>query len=130
MNHAIHQEVDYDVSPGAIYDVLTHASKFSQMTGGAPAEIDAQNGGAFSLFGGMIVGVNVECVPGERLVQAWRAGNWDPGVYSMVRFELTTNGDGTKVALDHTGYPDGEAEHLSAGWTSNYWDGLRNVLSS
>jgi activator of HSP90 ATPase len=130
MNHAIHHEVDFDASPGAIYEVLTDASKFSQMTGDAPAEIDAQNGGVFSLFGGMVSGVNVECLPGERLVQAWRAGNWDPGVYSMVRFELTANGDGTKLTFDHTGFPDGEADHLSDGWTSNYWDGLRKVVSA
>jgi|GEM_PF-4725703 hypothetical protein len=68
MNHFIHHEIDYDATPSAIYDVLTDASKFSTLTGGLPTEINPETGGAFSLFSGMIVGINVECSPGERLV--------------------------------------------------------------
>jgi activator of HSP90 ATPase len=82
MNHVVHQEIDYNSSPEDIYSVLTDASKFSEMTGGAPAEIDPTTGGAFSLFRGMIV----ECSPGQRLVQAWRPTNWAAGVYSIIRF--------------------------------------------
>jgi activator of HSP90 ATPase len=81
-------------------------------------------GGEFSLFGGAIRGRNIECVPGARLVQAWRASNWDDGVYSVVRFELTPEGGNTKVVLDHAGYPDGTGEHLDAGWHPNYWEPL------
>lgn len=130
MNHVVHQEIDYNSSPEDIYAVLTDPGKFSEMTGGAPAEIDPATGGAFSLFGGMILGVNAECSPGQRLVQAWRAANWDPGVYSIVRFELTAQNGGTRVVLDHTGYPEDEGEHLDKGWHDNYWDPMRNLLSS
>jgi len=38
------------------------------MTGGVPAEIDPKTDGEISLFGGMVVGINIECLPGERLV--------------------------------------------------------------
>jgi hypothetical protein len=41
-----------------------------------------------------------------------------------VRFEQTRDGDATKVALDHAGYPDGTGEHLDAGWHPNYWEPL------
>ena len=40
MNHVIHHEIDYEASPDAIYQIFTGPGKFSQMTGGAPAEID------------------------------------------------------------------------------------------
>ena len=102
MNHVIHHEIDYEASPDAIYQILTGPGKFSQMTGGAPAEIDPKTGGEFSLFGGMVVGINIECSPGERLVQAWRPVSLEPGVYSMVRFELKAHNGGTRVVLDHT----------------------------
>ena len=73
MADRIHQELVYDAGAALIYRVLTDADRFSAMSGGAPAEIDATAGGAFSCFGGMIHGRNIECAPGERLVQAWRA---------------------------------------------------------
>jgi uncharacterized protein YndB with AHSA1/START domain len=129
MKHRIHQEVVVASAPPArVYEVLTTASDFSRMSGGAPTEIDARPGGSFSCFGGMILGRNVECVPGERLVQAWRAKTWEEGVYSIARFELRAEGGGTRVVLDHTGFPEGQGEHLDAGWHSNYWQPLLAVL--
>ena len=130
MTDRIHQEVVYGVEPNRIYRVLTDAASFSAMSGGAPAEIDARDGGAFSCFGGMIAGRNLECVPGTRLVQAWRAKTWGPGVYSVVRFELKADEQGTRVVLDHTGFPDGQATHLEKGWHTNYWDPLREAFTS
>ena len=130
MNTRIHQEVVYEATPARIYRVLTDAGEFSKLTGGAPTEIDAKVGGAFSLFGGMILGSNIECVPGERLVQAWRSGNWEPGVYSIVRFDLKAEDDGTRVVLEHTGFPEDERENLDTGWHSNYWEPMREMLSA
>jgi len=79
-------------------------------------------------FGGMIHGRHVELVPGERLVQAWRVKLWPEGEYSMVRFELRPEGEGTRATLDHWGFPEGQAAHLGAGWDKNYWQPLRNYL--
>jgi activator of HSP90 ATPase len=60
----------------------------SMVPGGKPTEISREAGGTFALFGGYITGRHVELVPNERIVQAWRAGGWDPGVYSIAKFEL------------------------------------------
>jgi activator of HSP90 ATPase len=120
---SIHQERTFGAPPEAIYAALTQADQFGAMTG-APAQIDPAPGGEFALFGGAISGRSIECVPGTRLVQAWRATTWEDGVYSMVRFELTPDGDATKVALHHAAYPDGTGEHLAAGWHPNYWEPL------
>lgn len=119
----IHQEQTFAASPDAIFTALTQSTEFSAMTG-APAQIDPAAGGEFSLFGGAIQGRNIECVPGARLVQAWRVSTWDEGVYSVVRFELAGEDGQTKVVLDHAGFPDGTGEHLDAGWHPNYWEPL------
>jgi activator of HSP90 ATPase len=83
----------------------------------------------FSLFGGYITGRQIELVPNLRIVQAWRAGGWDPGHYSIAKFELVEQGSGTKIVFDHTGFPIGQAEHLAEGWKGNYWEPLEKFLT-
>jgi len=122
---SIHQEVVIPASPERVYAALTTSKQFAEVTGGAPADIATDEGGAFSMFGGMIHGRNIELVPRTRIVQAWRVKVWEPGVYSVVRFTLTADGAGTKVVLDHTGYPPENKDHLAAGWATNYWEPLK-----
>ena len=81
---SLHQEIDLKASPQRIYDVLLDSKQFGAFTS-MPADIDPKVGGAFATFGGQIVGRNVELVPNQRFVQAWRPASWDPGVYSIVR---------------------------------------------
>ena len=81
------------------------------------------------MFGGLILGRNVELVPNQRVVQAWRPASWDPGVYSMVKFELRGQAASTRIVLDHTGFPEGSFRHLDAGWYTHYWEPLRKFLA-
>jgi uncharacterized protein YndB with AHSA1/START domain len=123
----IHQEVTFAASPQRVYEALTDGVQFAGWSG-APAEIGGVEGGGFSCFGGMITGRNVEAVPGERLVQAWRAGNWAPGVYSIATFALAADGAGTKLTFDQAGYPEGMGEHLQEGWKKMYWDKIAAAI--
>jgi uncharacterized protein YndB with AHSA1/START domain len=125
---SLHQEVDFAAPPERVYAALTNAEQFKAMTN-APAEIDAKAGGAVSMFGGMITGNNLDMVPNQRLVQAWRAGNWPQGMYSIARFELTPSGAGTKLVFDHTGITEDMREHLDAGWHKMYWEPLAKLLA-
>jgi activator of HSP90 ATPase len=128
MAKAIHQEEDFKARPQQIYQVLLDAKQFSAFSGSRPAEIRGEVGGAFSLFTGHIVGLNVELVANRRIVQAWRVVNWPEGVYSIARFELQGQGSGTRVLFDHTGFPPDLAEHLASGWQENYWKPLRKYV--
>jgi len=129
MSKPIHQEIVFKASPKRIYEALTDGQQFSKITGGAPAEISREAGGSFSCFGGMIVGRQIELVPNQRITQAWRAGNWAPGVYSIVKYELKEQGGETRLVLDHTGFPEDNRDHLDAGWGSNYWEPLKKHLA-
>jgi len=124
---SIHQEIDLKGSPQRIYEALLDSKQFSAFSG-APAEIHREAGGAFSCFGGVIVGRNVELIPGRRIVQAWRSNGWTEGSYSIVKFELTQQGSGTRLVMDHRGFPDGKREHLEAGWKEHYWEPLAKYL--
>lgn len=127
MTITITDKITFNAKPEQLFEALTGSEKFGLVTG-APTEIDATAGGAFSLFGGMIQGRMIEVVPNERIVQAWRAGNWDAGVYSLVKFELHQDGEDTLLVFEHVGFPEGQAEHLKTGWQENYWTPLRKYL--
>jgi len=126
---AIHQEVVIKANRKRVYEVLTDTEQFRKLSGGLTTEISRQAGGAFSLFGGVITGRHIELVPGERIVQAWRS-EWAPGEYSIARFVLKDQGSDTKIVFDHTGFPQGTAEHLATGWKTHYWDGLARYFAS
>jgi len=134
---AIRQEVIFKASRSRVYEALTDAKQFHKVVllsaagmslGSVPTEISRETGGAFSLFGGHILGRHIELVANERIVQAWRVANWGPGIYSIVKFELTAQGLGTKLVLDHAGFPSGQGQHLAEGWKANYWEPLAKYL--
>lgn len=124
----LHQEVDFKASPQRIYEALLDSKQFAAFTG-LSAAIDPSEGGAFSTFGGLIAGRNIELVPNQRIVQAWRPTHWDPGVYSIVKFELKPAASGTTIILDHTGFPEGDFDGLDSGWPVRYWKPLATFLA-
>jgi activator of HSP90 ATPase len=126
---SLHQELAFDAPPRRIFRMLLDGKEFAAMTG-MDAAIDPAAGGAFMTFGGLIEGRNVEIISDQRLVQAWRPTHWDAGVYSIVRFELKAAGAGTALALDHTGFPEGEFDHLDTGWHLRYWEPLKKYLAA
>jgi activator of HSP90 ATPase len=132
MSNPIRLQVDIAASPDQVYQALLDARRFSAFTG-APAEIDASPGGAFSCFGGVIIGRNVELLPNRRIVQAWRVAMWPDGRYSIVTFELEPLGSGTRLVMDHSGFADEVRAHLTGeegegGWNRRYWEPLKKYL--
>jgi len=138
---AIHQEVVFKAPRKRVYESPPDAAQFEKVvqlsnavkTGmvppGKPAEISREPGGVFSLFGGYISGRQIELVPNERIVQAWRTGSWPAGAYSIASFALTDQDSNTTLMFDHKGFPDGTAQHLAEGWHVNYWEPLAKFLA-
>jgi activator of HSP90 ATPase len=137
---SIHLEPVFNASRNRVYQALTDAKQFNEVvklsaamrTGiplaTSPTVLSGEVGGAFSLFGGFIVGRHLELVPNERIVQAWRVSYWPKGDYSIARFDLAEQGAGSKIVFDHLGFPKGDAANLVAGWKSNYWEPLAKFL--
>jgi len=124
---SLHYDVEFAATPQRIYELLLVSSQFAALTG-LPAEIDAREGGAFSMFGGLIFGRNVELVPNQRIVQAWHSSSWAAGIYSIVKFEMEARGPKTRMQLDHTGFPGGVADHLDTGWNGHYLKPMAKLL--
>ena len=66
MSNPIRHEIEFKTNPQRVYDALLDTKQFSAFTG-APAQIDREAGGAFSCFGGIITGRNIELVPNKRI---------------------------------------------------------------
>ena len=138
---SIHMENVFAASRKRVYEALTDAKQFNEVVklsaatksgmvkDASPAEISREPGGAFKLFGGIIFGRQLELVPSERIVQAWRVSHWDAGAFSIAKFTLAEEGSGTKIIFDHAGFPKGEAESLATGWKGNYWEPLAKFLA-
>lgn len=138
---SIHQETVLKASRRRVYAALYDARQFHKVSqlgaaarsgmklAGTKTRLGREAGGAFSIFGGHIVGRQVELVPNVRIVQAWRVVTWDPGVYSIARFELREEASGTRILFDHMGFPPEQAEHLAEGWRTNYWEPLAKYLA-
>jgi activator of HSP90 ATPase len=137
----IHQTVVFKASRKRVYEALTDEKVFDKVVksseamqsgmslGSKPTQIAREVGGTFVLYGGHIVGRHVELVSEERIVQAWRVATWEPGVYSIARFVLSEEGGSTKLVFEHTGFPNGQGEHLASGWKGNYWEPMAKVLA-
>ena len=115
---SIHQERLFRASRNRLYDALTDARQFAKIVqlsgamqsmpaGTTAAEINREVGGSFSIFGGHIVGLQLELVPNQRIVQAWRVVDWKPGDYSIAKFDLSEQGEQTRVVFDHKGISAG-----------------------
>ena len=138
---SIHQEPIFKANPKRVYEALTDQKQFEKVTqlgaavqsgaalGTKTTQIAPEAGGPFTIFRGHIVGRNIELVQNQRIVQAWRVVDWDPGIYSIVKFELTEQGSGTKIIFDHAGFPQGKGQHLADGWKANYWEPLEKYLT-
>ena len=127
----IRQTVTFSASPDVVYRTLLTTRGHAAFTG-APAKISSKVGGEFTAWGDYIHGVNVELVPGKKIVQEWRPTeeDWPEDYYSRVTFEFEPIGGGTRLRFTHSGVPAAHAGHLAAGWKESYWEPLEKYLKA
>lgn len=105
-----------------IYNAWLDSLAHSEMTGGQ-ANISSEPGGAFSAWDGYISGRNLELVPGERIVQAWRTTKFDEDHEdSIVTITLEDRDDGALLTLSHSNVPDSHLGYEQGGWHTHYFE--------
>lgn len=128
MCKTIKQKVKFRASPSWIFALLADSKRHTKLTG-QTAKISRKVGGPFSVRGGQVTGINVDLVPGERLVQAWRTKDFPRGVFSMAAFQLSpTKTGGTELVLTHRGVPKNLIPKIEKDWKKNYWDKIRRLI--
>ena len=127
MCKTIKQAVKFRASPDRIYRLLADSKQHAKLTG-QKATISRKVGGRFSTLGGHVSGINVDLVPGERLVQAWRTKDFPSGIFSMATFQLSRAKDGgTRLVLTHRGVPKPLIPKVEKEWRKRYWERIRKL---
>ena len=123
----IKQTVTFKTTPHEIYEALMDSRKHSKFTEGK-VSISKKVGGKFSISDGYIEGTNLELVPDEKIVQSWRASDWQEGHYSKVTFKPSKVEKGTRLDFTQTGVPEDQYENISQGWKDYYWKPMKEFL--
>jgi hypothetical protein len=100
------------------------------MTGGA-AVMSRQLGAQMTAWDGYISGINVELVPGWRIVQTWRTTKFstaDPD--SAVTVQLQSTANGTRLTLIHANVPEGHVHDEQGSWERFYFKPMLPLLHS
>ncbi len=128
MCKTIKQKVKFKAAPATVYELLADSRKHSAVTG-KEASISRKIGGTFSAGANRSTGINVDLVPGKRIVQAWRNDRFPEGVFSMAAFTLAATGDGgTELVLTHRGVPNALIPETEQAWRDQYWSRMKAYL--
>lgn len=109
------------VSPEMVYLALTNPLTIQLWTGEV-AEMSTEPGSEFSLWGGSIVGKNLEFELNKKIVQQWYFG--EQAQDSIVTIKLHVADMGTSVEVRHTNIPDEAFNDIVEGWDEQYFGAL------
>jgi activator of HSP90 ATPase len=123
----IKQTVTFSVPPDEVYDALMDSKKHSTFTG-AKAVISKKAGGKYSAYDGYHGGVNLELIPGKKIVQSWHAKNWEKGHFAKATFLFSKTKTGARVKFTHAGVPDYDYKAINNGWNEYYWKPMKTYF--
>jgi uncharacterized protein YndB with AHSA1/START domain len=117
--------------PAEVFSALTDARQIAKWSG-QKGKVTGKVGGKFEMFEGWVTGKVLVFKPGKSLSYTWVPGDWPKGSpESKVKYNLSASKSGTKVVLEHSGFPNAEQkkDHKS-GWKEFVIDPLKNHFSS
>ena len=116
-------------TPEQIYQAWLSTKGHSTMTG-SPAEVEARVKGKFTAWDGYIFGETLELKPNQRIVQAWRTTEFPEGSPdSHVEILLEAVNGKTKITINHSNIPKGQAEDYKQGWQDFYFKPMKEYFS-
>jgi activator of HSP90 ATPase len=118
----------FNTSAEAIYKAWLSTQGHTQMTG-SPAKVDGRAEGGFTAWDGYIWGTFLELEANERILQSWRTGEFpEEADDSQVEILLEESGGKTKLTLNHTNIPEGQADGYKQGWEDFYFKPMREYF--
>lgn len=108
-------------TPQVVFRAWFDSAQHAAFTG-APAKIEGDIGGRFSLRDGAITGRTMALEFGRRLLQSWRNDDFPKGAPdSRLEMLFETVGAGTRLTVMHAELPEGQAEKLRTFWHDAYF---------
>jgi activator of HSP90 ATPase len=113
-----------------IYAAWLSSDGHSSITG-SPAKVDGVVDGDFAVWDGYIQGMFLELEPSHRILQAWRTGEFPSEAEdSIVEILLDEEHGSTKLTLNHSNIPEGQADSYKQGWEDFYFKPMREYFGS
>jgi activator of HSP90 ATPase len=111
-----------------IYTTWLSSKGHSAMTG-ADAAITAVVGKKFTAWDGYISGTNLELIPYNKIVQAWRTTSFkDSDEDSNIEIVLNETKGKTELTLTHSNIPK-DGEDYKKGWEDYYFIPMKDYFS-
>lgn len=89
--------------------------------------MSTESGSEFSLWGGSIVGKNLEFEQDKKLVQQWYFDGEPEASIVTIKLHPGKN-NGTSIELKHTNIPDKEYDDFASGWDDYYFAALADFF--
>lgn len=126
-NKPIRVTLHIKATPEEVYRALVNPFTI-ELWSGEPAVMQAAPDTEFSLWGGDIVGKNIEFVENEKVVQQWFFGEDEP--HSLVTISLFEDKNRTRVEVVHENVPEDARENMIDGWKHNYLGAIKVFFES
>jgi activator of HSP90 ATPase len=108
-----------------IYKAWLSSEGHSALTG-SPAKVDGTVDGDFVAWDGYIEGMFLELEENKRILQAWRTTEFPSEAEdSIVEILLEEDHGKTKLTLNHSNIPEGQAKGYKTGWEDFYFKPMR-----
>lgn len=126
---SIQQTIQFKAPSSTIYELIMDERLHSEIAGGE-VKMGRNTNDRFSVFDGYCTGYNIELIPDEKIVQAWRfeEEGWPEDHYSIVTFKFTNTNNGCELDFNQTEIPFEKIEALSEGWKTYYWEPIEEYL--
>ena len=111
--------------PERVFAALTDAAEIKRWSGQA-GSVQALIGGHAEFFDGWVKGAVLAFEPGKRIAFTWLPTEWPAGSKaSIVMCSFDKARGGTRVTLEHTGFPnEEEARSHKGGWKEHFFGPL------
>ena len=123
LKKTIHIKVPREEVFNALVNPLT-----IELWSGFQAKMEPVPGTQFSIFEGDITGTIKTVDPPQLLEQVWDFG--EQPEESLVRYELFTEGNKTRLELSHVNIPEEAFENIETGWKEYFLGALKSYLES
>jgi len=121
------QTITFEVPPQPLYEFLTDEKKIAAFTQ-APCKFSTISpGGAFEMFGGNVVGTQINLEANKKIEQNWRFNSWPENHFSNVKLEFIDQGSSCKLTLTQTGVPSNDFDRTKSGWEEYFWIRIRGI---
>ena len=130
MKNSFSISVNLDAAPNKLYEAWLSSREHGNFIGDT-ARIAAKVGGKFSVWDGYITGKTMELEPSKRIVQSWRTTEFsDDDPDSVIEIIITKTKTGSKLTINHSNLPQGQAPEYKQGWKEYYFEPMKEYFKN